>query len=291
MAILRRAAAYFTQTALPCPSSLTSSMPGLTDIGANLCHDSFDHDRDAVLARAREAGVDTIIVTGSCLDSAIAAAELSGRREGVELYATAGLHPHHASDWNSETAACFRDLSQHDRVVSLGECGLDYHRNFSPREAQRAAFRAQLDLAVDCTMPLFLHQREAHADFLELLKPRLPDLPGVVVHCFTGSAAELDDYVALDVYVGITGWICDERRGTHLLGCVDRIRDDRLLIETDAPYLMPRNLDPKPRTRRNEPMHLPAVAEKIAAARGQSLDHVAAISSANARRLFGLGDV
>ncbi len=263
-------------------------MPGFTDIGANLCHDSFDQDRDEVLARAREAGVDTIIVTGSCLNSAIAAAELSGRRHGVELYATAGLHPHHASDWNAEMAACFGDLAGHERVVSLGECGLDYHRNYSPREAQLKAFEAQLDLAIDCQMPLFLHQRDAHADFLSLLKPRLPELDAVVVHCFTGSAEELEDYIALDLYVGITGWICDERRGSHLLDCVHRIPDQRLLIETDAPYLLPRNLRPKPKSRRNEPMYLPPVAATIGQARGQSTEQIAALSSANAARLFRL---
>lgn len=260
----------------------------LTDIGANLHHDSFDPDRDVVLQRAAAAGVSTIVVTGSCLDSAIGAAEMSGTRHGVELYATAGLHPHHASDWNTEMAACFRDLSQHPRVVSLGECGLDYHRNFSPVTAQKQAFAAQLDLAIETQMPVFLHQRDAHEDFLEILKPRLDELAGVVVHCFTGTAEELADYVALNVYVGITGWICDERRGAHLLDCVSLIPDERLLIETDAPYLLPRTIRPRPKSRRNEPVHLPAVAQCVADARQQSLEHVAVITRANAAALFGL---
>lgn len=263
-------------------------MSGLTDIGANLCHDSFDHDREATLQRARDAGVDTIIVTGSCMDSALNAAEMSGHVAGVELYATAGLHPHHASDWSDEMGACFRELSQHERVVALGECGLDYHRNYSPREDQRRAFSAQLDLAIDTQMPLFLHQRDAHEDFLQLLRPRLNELNGVVVHCFTGSAEELSDYIALDLYVGITGWICDERRGTHLLDCVHEIPDNRLLIETDAPYLLPRSLRPRPKTRRNEPMHLPEVARTIAHVREQDVATLARLTSDNAARLFRL---
>ncbi|MGJ8669827.1 MAG: TatD family hydrolase [Oceanococcus sp.] len=262
----------------------------LTDIGANLHHDSFDADRDAVLARAYSAGVDRIVVTGSCMDSAAGAAEMSGRHGDVELYATAGLHPHHASDWNDEMAAGFRTLAQHERVVALGECGLDYNRNFSPRDAQLRAFEDQLNLAVDTQMPLFLHQRDAHSDFLALLKPRLAQLPTVVVHCFTGSADELADYVDLNVYVGITGWICDERRGAHLIECVSQIADDRLLIETDAPYLLPRSIRPRPKSRRCEPMHLLYVAEAVAQARGQSVEHIARITRDNADRCFGLSE-
>lgn len=263
-------------------------MDFLTDIGANLHHNSFDRDREAVLQRAYKAGVHRIIVTGSCLESAIGAAEMAGEQQGVQLYATAGLHPHQARDWNADMAACFRDLAQHERVVSLGECGLDYHRTISSREDQITAFEAQLDLAVDTQMPLFLHQRDAHEDFYPRLKARLPDLPDVVVHCFTGSAQELAEYVELGVYVGITGWICDERRGAHLLDCVGQIPDDRLLIETDAPYLQPRTINPRPKSRRCEPAYLPYVAHTVAQARGQSVLEIARLTSDNASRLFGL---
>ena len=263
-------------------------MKPLTDIGANLHHESFHADRTQVLQRAHAAGVRRIVVTGSCLESAIGAAEMSGQHEGVELYATAGLHPHHASDWNAQMSACFAELAQHERVVAMGECGLDYHRNFSPQDDQRRAFAEQLDLAIDCQMPVFLHQRDAHMDFLSILKPRLSELPSVVVHCFTGSAEELADYVELDVYVGITGWICDERRGAHLLDCVSDIADNRLMIETDAPYLLPRNIRPRPKSRRCEPMHLPYVLQTVAQARDQSLEHIAQITHDNAGRFFAL---
>ncbi len=260
----------------------------LTDIGANLCHDSFDDDREAVLARAADAGVDRIVVTGSCAESSAGAAALAGHRAGVHLYATAGLHPHHAGDLDEDMLRLFRGLGAQAGVVAMGEMGLDYFRDFSPRPTQRDAFARQLDLAVELGMPCFLHQRDAHQDFLALLEPRLAELPGVVVHCFTGSAAELEEYVALGVYVGITGWICDERRGLHLLDCVASIPDDRLLIETDAPYLLPRSLRPKPSSRRNEPMYLPEVAATVATARGQTPSEVGALTSANASRLFGL---
>ena len=263
-------------------------MPVFTDIGANLHHSSFDHDREQVLGRAHDAQVKTIIVTGSCMESSLGAAQMSGNTAGVELYSTAGLHPHQAKDWTNEMAACFRNLAQHERVVALGECGLDYNREFSPRDAQIIAFRAQLDLAIETQMPLFLHQRDAHADFVAELKPRLPELKDVVVHCFTGSAEELADYVALDVYVGITGWICDERRGSHLLDCVNLIPDNRLLIETDAPYLIPRNTQPRLKTRRNEPMLLPLVCKTVAEARGQEPEYVADITNRNARQFFCL---
>ncbi len=147
---------------------------------------------------------------------------------------------------------------------------------------------AQLAIAVACDMPVFLHQREAHARFLPLLREYLPDLPRAVVHCFTADAAALEAYLAAGLYIGITGWICDERRGAALYDLVDRIPDDRLMLETDSPYLMPRTIRPKPRTRRNEPAYLPWILKQVASARGQSCEHVAAITRANAQRFFSL---
>ena len=214
------------------------------DIGANLAHDSFDSDRDAVLQRAREAGVERIVVTGSSADSSRKALELARTHPGV-LYATAGLHPHHASEYSAEHEALFRDLAKHDEVVALGECGLDYFRDLSPRADQRRAFAAQLALAATARKPVFLHQRDAHADFLPMLKEHRPQLADAVVHCFTDTQAALEECLALDCYIGITGWVCDERRGLALRETVKAIPDDRLLVETDAPYLLPRT-SPKP---------------------------------------------
>lgn len=261
----------------------------LIDIGANLAHDSFDEDRDAMMTRAAEAGVVTMIVTGSSDASNLRAAELAAANPG-KLYATAGVHPHHASDYGDASDALIRRLAARDEVVAVGECGLDYFRNFSPRAAQLDAFRRQLQIARDTGLPVFLHQRDAHDDFVEVLEPALPDLSRAVAHCFTGEGESLREYLAMGLYIGITGWICDERRGKHLHDIVHIIPDDRLLIETDAPYLLPRTLRPKPKSRRNEPMYLPEVVRVVAEARGQTEEHVAAITTDNARRFFSLPD-
>ena len=259
----------------------------LIDIGANLAHDSFDDDRDDVLERAQSSGVTRMVVTGSSDASNRRAAELVDTYPGV-LYSTAGVHPHHAADYNDAADALIRRLAERDSVVAVGECGLDYFRNFSPRDDQLRAFRSQLEIAVDIGKPAFLHQRDAHDDFVEVLELFLPRLTRAVAHCFTGEHESLREYLGMGLYIGITGWICDERRGRHLYEIADAIPDDRLMIETDAPYLLPRTLRPKPKTRRNEPAWLPEVLRIVAEARGQSIEHVAAITTANAERFFGL---
>ena len=261
----------------------------LVDIGANLTHDSFDADRFDVIARAAECGVTRLVVTGSSVEGSRQAAELAEARPGV-LFATAGVHPHHASDWDEAAAAALRTLCRRPPVVAVGECGLDYFRNFSPREAQRAAFQAQLELAAECGLPVFLHQREAHDDFLEMLGPIIGQLKGGVAHCFTGDARRLREYLDLGLYVGITGWICDERRGLALRQAAAEIPLDRLMIETDAPYLLPRTLDPKPRTRRNEPKYLREVLRVVASCLSLPEDAVAEAATRNSERLFRLTD-
>lgn len=260
----------------------------LVDIGANLAHDSFDDDRNEVLRRAASAGVSRIVVTGSSDESNRKAAKLAQDHPGV-LYSTAGVHPHHASDYSDESDKLIRKLAADRSIVAVGECGLDYFRNFSPREAQLEAFQAQLDIAAETGLPVFLHQRDAHDDFVELLEPMLPKLSRAVAHCFTGEHESLREYLAMGLYIGVTGWICDERRGTHLKEIVPIVPDDRLMIETDSPYLMPRTIQPKPKTRRNEPMYLPEVLRVVAAARGQTEEHVAHVTTGNALRFFGLG--
>ena len=259
----------------------------LIDIGANLAHDSFDDDREEMMQRAAAAGISTMIVTGSSDASNRRAAELAEASPGM-LYATAGVHPHHASDYTDDSDALIRSLAQKPVVVAVGECGLDYFRNFSPREAQLEAFRRQLEIARDTGLPVFLHQRDAHDDFVEVLEPALGGISRAVAHCFTGEHESLREYLSMGLYIGITGWICDERRGRHLYDIAHIIPDDRLLIETDAPYLLPRTIQPKPKTRRNEPMYLAEVLRIVAEARGQSPAHVARVSTDNARRFFNL---
>jgi TatD DNase family protein len=257
----------------------------LVDIGANLAHDSFDADRDAVLRRAHDAGVARIVVTGSSLESSRKALELADLTPG--LFATAGLHPHHATEYSAEHAAAFRALAQHPQVVALGECGLDHFRDFSPHADQQRAFVEQLKIAVDVRKPVFLHQRDAHAAFLPILQEFRAQLVDVVVHCFTDTQAALEDYLSLGCYIGITGWICDERRGLPLREVARHIPDDRLLVETDAPYLLPRSA-PKAAHRRNEPMYLPYVVRALAQARGQAEAQVAKVTTDNALRFFRL---
>lgn len=259
----------------------------LIDIGANLAHESFEADLPDVLLRAADAGVTRIVVTGSCLDSSRQALEMARRHPG-QLFATAGLHPHHAAEYGEEHRRLFSEHGQLTEVVALGECGLDYFRDLAPRAAQREAFADQLRIAVDAGKPVFLHQRDAHADFLPMLREVRSELVDCVVHCFTDTAEALDDYLALDCHIGITGWICDERRGRDLINSVTRIPMERLMIETDAPYLMPRTLRPRPKTRRNEPMHLPAVLAAVAEARGEDANRLARGLTATSERFFRL---
>ena len=265
---------------------VSGSATQLVDIGANLAHDSFDADLDQVLERATAAGVERIVVTGSAYDSNARALALAHRHR-LRLFATAGLHPHHAVDWDARIAEQIREHAAQPEVVALGECGLDYFRDYSPRDAQRRVFAAQLDIAAQAGKPLFLHQRDAHADFHAMLREYRAQLGAVVVHCFTDTRAALEDYLALDCHIGITGWICDERRGAHLIDAVRIIPDGRLMLETDAPYLLPRTA-PKTAHRRNEPAYLPWVARAVAAARACSELETATATTATAQRFFGL---
>ncbi|HEU5468798.1 MAG TPA: TatD family hydrolase [Steroidobacteraceae bacterium] len=261
--------------------------PVLVDIGANLAHGSFDADRDAVLARARAAGVAALVVTGSTLEDTEKAVALCRRHPDL-LRATAGVHPHHATRLMEGDAGRLADLLADPLVVAAGECGLDYFRSFSPPAEQRRAFELQLGLAEESSKPLFLHQRDAHADFLAMLRAHPRAAGRSVLHCFTEGPTILDDCLALGLSIGVTGWICDERRGQALREAAPRIPADRLMLETDAPYLLPRTLLPKPPHRRNEPAFLPIVLEETARCRGEAPAALAAATTANACRFFGL---
>jgi len=260
--------------------------PTLVDIGLNLAHDSFDHDRDRVVEAATAVGVRHMLITGSTLDSTRAAIELA-RAAPDRFRATAGIHPHHAHEFHEEDVPALRSLLLEPEVGAAGECGLDHFRNFSPHADQERVFRRQLDLAAELCKPVFLHQRDAHDAFMAILREYRARLPAGVAHCFTGDERELRDYLDLDLSIGITGWICDERRGHHLRDLVRLIPADRLMIETDAPYLLPRDLTPRPQSRRNEPKYLPHILATVATCRGEAPEAVAAATTRNALRLFG----
>ncbi len=255
----------------------------LVDIGANLTHASFRDDLDAVLARARAHGVTQIVVTGTSVDESRRAAALAAAHG---LAATAGVHPHNARDCDDATIPALREIAAQPAIVAIGECGLDFNRNYSPHPSQEKWFVAQLELAAELGKPLFLHSRDAHPRFAEIL--RNLRVGKAVAHCFTGGAAELRAYLDLGLYIGITGWICDERRGRHLLELVKEIPQERLLLETDAPYLTPRDLHPQPKARRNEPAHLPHILRAVARARGEAPEALAAATTRNAVAFFGL---
>ena len=259
----------------------------IIDIGVNLSHDSFDRDRDEVIAAARKSGVGAMVVTGTNEEGSRAALALT--TQYPDLYATAGVHPHYAKDYSPETDTALRELLKNDRVVAVGECGLDFFRNFSPPEAQESALEKQLAIAADIAMPVFLHQRDAHQRLLDILKKYRDKLPRAVVHCFTGSMAEVKDCLDMDLHIGITGWICDERRGLHLKEVVREIPRNRLMIETDAPYLIPRNIHPKPKSNRNEPKYLLNVLNAVADALSIKPEELASTTTQTAKDFFQLG--
>ena len=258
----------------------------LIDIGINLGHESFDHDRSAVLEAAWEAGLVAMILTGTCLHASQKASALASTHP--RLYSTAGVHPHDAASWRKDTSDALRTLLALDHVVAVGETGLDYYRDFSPRDQQRAALCAQLELAVETRLPVFLHQRDAHVDFLPILTEYRSSLSRAVVHCFTGTRDELEDYLALDMHIGITGWVCDERRGIHLAEMLKDIPKDRLMIETDSPYLLPRTIIPKPKSRRNVPANLVWVLQMVAQCLQLSTEELARQTTTNAGDFFGI---
>jgi len=257
----------------------------LIDIGCNLTHDSFAEDRAAVLERARGAGVVQMIVTGASEAGSIAALELAQTHPGT-LFATAGVHPHLAVDFTVDAETVIRELAVQPGVVAAGETGLDYYRDFSPRAAQRTAFERQLHIGIDAGLPMFLHQRDAHKDFIAIIREVRDRLTNLVVHCFTGTLPELREYLELGCFIGITGWICDERRGTHMQAFMQDIPAERLMVETDAPYLKPRNLRPLVKTHRNEPRWLPWIVATLAACREEQPAQLAAQTTANARSFF-----
>lgn len=259
----------------------------LVDIGVNLTHASFHRDLTEVMDRACAAGVSRMVVTGTSEAASRKAHELTLAHPSV-LYATAGVHPHDARHWTSHTAETLQTLAAASQVVALGETGLDFNRDFSPRPVQERVFEQQLELAAELRMPVFMHERDAQERFLEILARHRPRLPAGVIHCFTGSREELAAYLDLDLHIGITGWICDERRGLHLRELVRQIPLSRLMLETDAPYLVPRDLRPKPRAGRNEPAFLPHILDTVAACLDLPSETVAKATTRTASDFFKL---
>jgi len=259
----------------------------LIDIGVNLT--SFNHDKhDDIIERAQQASVEHLILIGSDIGDSQTTVTLA--KKYPNCFATAGIHPHQAKTFTNSSLDLIRQLAAQPQVKALGEMGLDFNRNYSPQPQQLSCFEAQLELATELGLPLYLHQRDAHQDFYALIKSYRSRISNAVIHCFTGNEHELADYLELDLHIGITGWICDERRGLHLQNLISKIPANRLMLETDAPYLLPRDLRPKPKKGKNEPCYLPHILTRVSHCLDQDKNAVAALTTANAKRFFNISE-
>lgn len=259
----------------------------MIDIGVNLTNARFDKDREQVIQRALTAGVSKQLLTGTCIESSQSALSLAKQFPNI-LYSTAGIHPHDADNAPLNFAEQLQFLLKECSVKAVGECGLDFNRNFSTPENQKRIFSAQVEIAAELSKPLFLHQRDAFKEWFGILQPYLMQVPAMVSHCFTGDQSQLKTCLDNGMYIGITGWVCDKKRGQQLRDIVRYIPLDRLMIETDAPYLTPQNIRPKPKSSRNEPAYLSHVVTMIAEHSCYTEQQIVNASTANATRVFNL---
>ncbi|MBL4566997.1 MAG: YchF/TatD family DNA exonuclease [Porticoccus sp.] len=274
-------------------TELLSSPAPLIDIGVNLSNKSFKGELEAVLQRAQQANVTQLILTGTSEEESEAVLQLCQQLSDDfpnMLYSTCGVHPHDAKHFSTETPGRLKEMATNKNVVAIGETGLDFNRNFSTPAAQEKAFEVQLELAAELQLPVFMHERDAHQRQFEILKQYRDHLVDGVIHCFTGDKTALFNYLDLDLHIGITGWICDERRGQELQKIVKNIPLSRLMLETDAPYLLPRTMTPKPKNKKNEPAFLPWVLQGIAEHHDSDLEQLAKATTTTARHFFKLAD-
>ena len=247
-----------------------------------------------MLSRAQAENINTCILTGTSEETSHQVLELCRQHASNfpdMLYCTVGVHPHDAKHWRPETATVLKQLLEQAEIVAVGETGLDFNRDYSPRPVQEQVFEAQLELAGVCGKPLFMHERDAHQRQFEILSAHRDVFKNGVIHCFTGDKKSLFNYLDLDLHIGITGWICDERRGSELQDLVKNIPLNRLMLESDAPYLLPRTIEPKPTSRRNEPAYLPWVLSSVAGHRVESIEEIAATTTQAAVEFFRLNEV
>ncbi|MCL1142138.1 TatD family hydrolase [Shewanella gaetbuli] len=260
------------------------------DIAVNLLSANLIDNASEIISQAAAEQVSPLIVIGSELTESRQAVSLC-QQYAQQLYCTVGVHPHYARLWTDSSAETIRQLVKDNSVVAIGECGLDYNRDFSPRDQQRLAFEAQLQLACELNLPIYMHCRDAHTDFIQLVNQYKDQLPKAVLHCFTGDKQALDECLAAGLYIGITGWVCDERRGQELAELVKYIPNDRIMVETDAPYLLPRSMRPKPKSSKNLPQYLPYIVQSIATLRQQDYAELAQHCYNNSCRFFNIAHI
>ena len=260
-------------------------MEKLIDIGLNLMHKSFRKDRKEIIEEAKKVGVSKFIITGTNVKSSQIASEYALNYPDV-LYSTSGVHPHDAKTCNDKTLNELQKIAENPSVVAIGECGLDYNRDFSPRDVQREWFEKQIKLAEELNMPLFLHERDAHEDMYNILEKHDKIAKKAVIHCLTGTKSEAENYIDLGCYIGVTGWICDMKRGKSLQEAVSVIPSDKLMIETDAPFLIPKNFDNKPKKNRNEPKDLPHILNTIANYKNEDVEKLGKEVTKTTKKFF-----
>ncbi|WP_340680990.1 TatD family hydrolase [Paraglaciecola sp.] len=257
------------------------------DIGVNLTNERFDIE--PVLTRADTAGVKSMMLTGTSVLESQKALALCRQFPQSLLYSTAGVHPHYASEFSDQSYAALYELCQDPKVVAVGECGLDFNRNFSTPQQQIDAFERQLELACEVQLPVFLHERDAFSAQIKLIEKYRTKLVGGVVHCFTGNTVQMQAYIELDLFIGITGWVCDLIRGGELREAVTSLPLERMMLETDAPYLRPKGLakNRKIDNGSNEPAYLPYIAKELADITGIDIQLIKQHSFGNSQTLFG----
>jgi TatD DNase family protein len=262
-----------------------------TDIGINLTNKQFQNEVPQIIRNAIAAGVEQMILTGTSVRNSEQSANLA-KKYPDNLASTAGIHPHDAKHFDRESIPALKRLLQGPEVVSVGECGLDFDRDFSPRPVQEKCFEAQLELAIEMNKPLFLHERAAFTRFNAITDNYLSSLPKAVVHCFTGTLTEAKIYLDKGFFLGFTGAISDVRRFEQLREVVKFAPLDRLMIETDSPFMLAKNVPKgmltKYHERRNEPAFLPFVAQTIAEFKGISVEETAHRTTMNAKLFFGI---
>lgn len=261
----------------------------LADIGINLTNQRFDKDRSDVIARAKNAGVNKLIITGTSEQCSKEALVLC-RQYPELLSCTAGVHPHDADNVSEQYLHTLTELAKHVHVKAIGECGLDFNRNFSTADNQLRVFQEQVLLAEQLSLPLFLHQRDAFEPWLNILTPAVEKVPAMISHCFTGNKTELLACLDHNMYIGITGWLCDKKRGNTLRDIVKYIPLNRLLIETDGPYLTPQNIRPKPKNSRNEPAYLPYIVDMLVQCTSYTANEISEHSYHNTCEVFQLNE-
>lgn len=254
----------------------------LFDTHCHIDHEQFDADRSAVMQRAQEAGVGLLVCIGHNRAHAAQAVQLAASHDWI--YATVGLHPHDAKDWTPALSDEFVAFTQaHPKVRAIGEIGLDYHYDFSPRDKQHEAFRAQIALARSLRLPIVIHAREADADVLEVLRDEGAREVGGIMHCFAGNWEMAKQCLDMNFYLGIGGSVTFAKNQTGRDVAV-KVPLDRIVLETDAPYLAPVPF----RGKRNEPAHVAVICRFVAELRGLPPEELAVVTTANGHRLFGI---